>query len=215
MSLKARQLVRQSEVPAFAVDETNRIFAWNDQARDLLGLAAKAAIGRPSADVIEARDAFGNWICPRNCAFHAMARANQPIDAYTLQVRGADGEFVPVFGSVEVVRSAGGGYSIVFSLRPERRRQSVDALLERLLHRRLEQELPAGKGGVRASDVQLTERQRQVLAPLAEGKTTAEIAKSLHVSVNTVRHHMQNILASLDCHSQAEAVAKAIRHALI
>lgn len=216
MSLRARRLVRESEVAAFAVDETNRTFAWNDHARDLLGFAPKAVLGRDSADVVEAKDTFGNRICPRNCAYHSMAREHQAIEAFTIHVRRADGQFVAIYGSVDVVRSPGSpGHAIVFYLRPERRRQTVEALLERVLYNRLAQELPGARGGARTSHLQLTGRQRQVLALLAKGKTAAEIAESIGVSVNTVRHHMQNILGSLDCRSQAEAVAVAIRHQLI
>ena len=71
------------------------------------------------------------------------------------------------------------------------------------------------ENGLRAADLQLTGRQRQVLVLLAAGRTTGEIAKALGVSLNTVRHHMQNILDKLDCHSQAQAVAVAIRQKLI
>src|SRR5688572_21477661 len=138
MSLKARQLVKQSTVPAFAVDERNQIVAWNDQAHAVFGLEPKAVLGRSSADALEVRDVFGNRACPRNCAFHFMAQHREPIDGYTLQIKNVEGEFVMVYGSAEVVRTEGmSSYQIVFFLRPERRRQTVDAMLERPLHRRV------------------------------------------------------------------------------
>lgn len=212
MSLKEHRLVRESDAAAFAIDAANRIVAWNQKARDLLGFNAQAVVGRDGADVIEATDAFGNRACPGNCAFHAMAREHQDIEGHTLQIRGADGRFVAIYATVQVVRSPGSAdHALVFFLRPERRRQSVDALLERLLHRRLAQEIPAETSEVVVFDAHLTGRQRQVLALVAQGKTTAEVAKTIGVSVNTVRRHMQNVLDVLHCHSQAEAVAVAIR----
>ena len=122
-----------------------------------------------------------------------------------------------VVPSAEVVRTEGmSSHHVVFFFRPERRRQTVEAMLERLIYRRMLEEMRTQTdGGLNTADLRLTERQRQVLVLLAAGKSTNEIAKSLEVSLNTVRHHMQNILDKLDCHSQAQAVAVAIRQKLI
>lgn len=54
----------------------------------------------------------------------------------------------------------------------------------------------------------LTARERAVLACLAEGAAHRDaVAKQLHVSVNTVRTHLQNLMAKLGVHSIVEAVA--------
>ena len=54
----------------------------------------------------------------------------------------------------------------------------------------------------------LTARERAVLACLAEGAAHREaVAKQLHLSVNTVRTHLQNLMAKLGVHSTVEAVA--------
>ena len=216
LSSRARRLVGESDIAAFAVDASNRILAWNDAASELLGFSSGDVVGRDSADVIELRDGFGNWVCPSNCAFHAMAREQRPIAPFTFQIRSSSGRFVPIFGRIEVVRTPGvsGEHVLVFLIRLERRRQTADALLERLLHRRLMEEKKE-LGGAPTAAFHLTERQREVLTLLAEGKSTAEIGKTIGVSVNTVRHHMQKVLDNLNCHSQAEAVAVAIRHQLI
>jgi DNA-binding NarL/FixJ family response regulator len=54
----------------------------------------------------------------------------------------------------------------------------------------------------------LTPRERAVLTCLAEGTGRREaIASQLHLSINTVRTHFQNIMAKLGVHSALEAVA--------
>lgn len=54
----------------------------------------------------------------------------------------------------------------------------------------------------------LTARERAVLACLAEGAAHRDVvAKQLHLSVNTVRTHMRNLMAKLGVHSMVEAVA--------
>jgi DNA-binding NarL/FixJ family response regulator len=53
----------------------------------------------------------------------------------------------------------------------------------------------------------LTPREREVLACLAKGTGHREIAEQLHLSVNTVRTHLQNLMGKLSVHSALEAVA--------
>lgn len=54
----------------------------------------------------------------------------------------------------------------------------------------------------------LTARERAVLACLAEGAAHRDaVAQQLHLSVHTVRTHMQNLMAKLGVHSMLEAVA--------
>lgn len=57
----------------------------------------------------------------------------------------------------------------------------------------------------------LTDREREVLQQLAEGKTTKEMADALNVSVKTVETHRRNIMEKLDLYSVAELTKYAIR----
>lgn len=53
----------------------------------------------------------------------------------------------------------------------------------------------------------LTPRELEVLACLAEGAGRQDVAERLHLSANTVRTHLQNLMAKLGVHSTLEAVA--------
>jgi len=57
----------------------------------------------------------------------------------------------------------------------------------------------------------LTNRERDVLRLLADGLSTAEIAKRLHVSGKTVGTHRQHLMKKLDIHSLAGLIKYAIR----
>jgi DNA-binding NarL/FixJ family response regulator len=57
----------------------------------------------------------------------------------------------------------------------------------------------------------LTQRERDVLSCLAEGLSRADTATRLHLSPNTVRTHVQNILAKLGVNSSVAAVTLAQR----
>lgn len=61
----------------------------------------------------------------------------------------------------------------------------------------------------------LSDREISVLNLLSDGYNYQEIAETLFISVDTVRHHIRNIYKKLHVHSQSEAVAKAIRKKII
>lgn len=58
----------------------------------------------------------------------------------------------------------------------------------------------------------LTEREREVLALLAQGMTNKDIAQSLFLSVRTIEAHLRNIYGKLDVASRTEAVLWAVHH---
>lgn len=60
----------------------------------------------------------------------------------------------------------------------------------------------------------LSHREREVLALLARGKTSAEIASKLHIAASTVVAHRRNIGRKLGLHSVAELTKYAIREGL-
>jgi len=61
----------------------------------------------------------------------------------------------------------------------------------------------------------LSQREKEVLTSLAEGNNYQQIAESLFISIDTVRHHIRNIYRKLHVHSQTGAVAKALRKGII
>ncbi|MEJ5240162.1 MAG: response regulator transcription factor [Anaerolineales bacterium] len=62
---------------------------------------------------------------------------------------------------------------------------------------------------------ELTPREREVLALLAEGASNEEIAAALVISPKTVERHRENIMRKLNLHSRAELVRYAIRKGII
>jgi DNA-binding NarL/FixJ family response regulator len=60
----------------------------------------------------------------------------------------------------------------------------------------------------------LSVREREVLQCMVDGLNRSQIASELLLSPNTVRTHMQHLLAKLDAHSGLEAVAVALREGM-
>jgi DNA-binding NarL/FixJ family response regulator len=67
-----------------------------------------------------------------------------------------------------------------------------------------------GKAGL-----QLTERQKQILQMVAEGKQNKEIAEIAQISVKTVEFHRARLMSKLDAHTVAELTKFAIQEGLI
>lgn len=64
-------------------------------------------------------------------------------------------------------------------------------------------------------DVPLTARESQVLLHLALGLSNKDIARSLSISVETVKEHVQNILRKINANDRTDAAVRAIRFGIL
>lgn len=63
--------------------------------------------------------------------------------------------------------------------------------------------------------IDLSERELQILRLLAGGFSNKEIARAIFLAEGTVRNHVSNLLAKLDCRDRTQAVLKAITMAIV
>ncbi|HXJ34016.1 MAG TPA: response regulator transcription factor [Candidatus Eisenbacteria bacterium] len=61
----------------------------------------------------------------------------------------------------------------------------------------------------------LTDRERQVLQLIAEGRSSKEIASLLDISIHTAESHRKRVMEKLDLHNTAELVRFAIRSRIL
>ena len=61
----------------------------------------------------------------------------------------------------------------------------------------------------------LTEREREVLQLVVEGKSNQEIAQGLVISESTVKNHLRNILGKLHLRNRIQAAVYAVRQGLV
>ena len=61
----------------------------------------------------------------------------------------------------------------------------------------------------------LTEREVEVLRLVAAGRSNAQIAGDLHLSIKTVARHLSNIFSKLDVSSRTHAAAVARRYGVV
>jgi NarL family two-component system response regulator LiaR len=102
---------------------------------------------------------------------------------------------VPMDELADAIRAAHAG-------RPTLAAEAVQALVQPR-----EPELKLGKD--------LSDREREVLALLVEGRSNAEIAEQLIVSVAAAKYHVGSILSKLGAANRTEAAALALKHGLV
>lgn len=61
----------------------------------------------------------------------------------------------------------------------------------------------------------LTEREVDVLRLVAQGSSNPQIADELHITVNTVKVHLRNILSKLQLDNRTQAAAYAVQNGLV
>ncbi len=205
------------QLAAYAIDGAQRIIAWNRQAETLLGVPARAVLGRHCYEVLAGRDGNGNLYCRRDCPVARQARADldvdDPVHPFPMLVKDAAGKLRRLVASLFAVRTGGpGAASVVHVCRDESAEKAAAAPAP------AEQpaEFPLLPDGVpAAAAVHLSKREWQVLNQLAMGLPSNAIAKQLFISPVTVRNHIQTILNELGVHSKLQAVVYAYQHNLV
>jgi DNA-binding NarL/FixJ family response regulator len=119
---------------------------------------------------------------------------------FSLLQAGAVGYILKKSGGAEVINAIRSAYTEGAFLPPSVARE----VMERFIQRSPEAGRP-----------RLTEREKEVLRLIAEGKTNKEIAEALCLSVKTVMVHCTNMMDKLDIHSRTELVKYAIRQGII
>ena len=74
---------------------------------------------------------------------------------------------------------------------------------------------PRERASPEGGSFRLTDRQREIVQLLAEGKSSKEVASALGLSVKTSETHRANIMRRLDCHSVTALVRYAIRNHIV
>ncbi|MGB3691737.1 MAG: response regulator transcription factor [Spirulinaceae cyanobacterium] len=73
----------------------------------------------------------------------------------------------------------------------------------------------AGNSFKTASNLNLTEREQEVLHWLVQGSSNDQIARNLHVTVATVKAHLTSIFDKLSVRSRTQAIIKALKLGLV
>ena len=208
------QSLEHSPDAVFVTDRRNRIVFWNDAARLLLGFTEDDALGADCDELLGGCDAFGNRYCSDDCPVMRMANRGETVRNFSLTLRSKEQSSVNTAMAVLQLRSGtADDYFLAHIVHAAAPAETHPASPGEPLPPRPRRVAARESADVRAR--KLTSREVEVLAMLAAGRSTPEIAERLHISQLTARSHIQNILEKLEVHSKAEAVAFAFQKNLI
>lgn len=183
---------------AFAVDRSGVIVLWNEEAEKLLGYPASTALGQRCWKLLSGRDVHSNRYCVEFCPLREMALRKESVHGFPIVFNTAfEGRKEFPINCLEIFDRLGNGLLLHICHPPSEAGKS-----------RQKEHIPLPIKGNHQRGA-LTSREREVLALLAEGNTTQEIASMMCISDSTVRNHVQHTLYKLHVHNRLEAVVKA------
>ena len=182
-------LVDSLVVPASLHDIDGRFVHMNAAAERASGYSNAQMVGRHITDLLSPE---GRAVVESQ--FRRAAEHGEPTDFETVfvdaggQIRGVRAQHLPLRDGETIV----GVLTLAFEVRR--------APTEPIHHK---------------PDPRLTPRQREILELIASGLSTAEVARELTLSPETVRNHLRNASKELRAHTRVEAIATAQRLGLL
>jgi PAS domain S-box-containing protein len=201
---------------AFTITDQGEICSWNKGAEKLFGYSAPEALNKTCQTLLQGVGPMGNEMCGENCSIRHRAEKHLEIPTFDLQVKVRSGQRMWISVSV-----------LVFENSPNHRRLIVHFAHditkgkknEELLHKMIDvsrqlsniQEVALKPMPI----TPLSEQETEILRLFSAGKNSAEIARSLKITLQTLRNHLHHINQKLHTHNRLEAVTHALQRKLI
>jgi DNA-binding CsgD family transcriptional regulator len=211
-----QDLILHSSDGVFGIDSDQTVVFWNRACESMTGIPAEQAVGSHCHDLLRGRDLMGRPFCRCDCPLSSLANGGPPPSQVPMRITRTDGQNLQLsVGTMLIPSSRQQQWNVVHVMRRGR-----ESNTERLFDREGSEVGP--QSPVQPRDLPgepaaclLTGREREILRLLANGTAVEPMSHQLHISVTTVRNHIQRLMAKLEVHSRVEAVAYAYRHQLI
>jgi len=201
---------------AFAVDQLGLVCSWNRAAEKLFGYAAPEVLHQPCASLFQGYDSLGAKICAEPCSVMECVAAHQEVSNYDMVVKVRSGRMMWVNVSILVFHDERTHRHLIVHLaRDITRKKKEEDLAYRLVQVAREiVSLPDDPHGLPPVSP-LSEQERNILRLLAQGKTAANVARELGITIRTLRNHLHHANQKLHTRSRLEAVTQATRRGLL
>ncbi len=204
-------LMQNSMDGVFSIGTGQTVVSWNRACESITGIPAAKALGSCCHDVLRGQDTNGRPLCKCDCPLSSLAKGGPPPSTLPMRITHQDGKRIQLcVGTMLMPSQTQDEWAVVHVMRRSRGIKDADFFAC---------SSPPGPEACPPEPAQhnaalLTNRERDVLALLAEGSGAEAISVMLHISASTVRNHIQRLMAKLGVHSRHEAVAFAHRHNL-
>lgn len=201
---------------AFALREGCEICYWSQSAVELFGFTVKQARGKNCFELLDGKGALGTRVCHQRCSVSEGTSRAIRVPDFDLDVRTAEGKRIWVnISTLNYVNRRTGRKLIVHLARDITARKHRSHLIERMVG--AAQEIVAlerqAEGAAPVSP--LSTQEIEILRRFGAGISSAEVARELKISPQTMRNHLHHINQKLRTHNRLEAVMHAMRRGLI
>jgi len=212
------EFLEETADAAFCVNQQGKICSWNAQAEKLFGYSASEAIGKSCYGLLQGRGSLGTTLCTREFYARQATEERCRIPNFDLEVTVRSGRRIWVDLSTLVFKDGRTHPCLFVHLsRSITERKDNEDLLHKMLQ--LSKQIIAvtdGNGVGRPAPVSsLSEQEQRVLRLFSDGKNSAEIAKELGISLQTLRNHLHHVNDKLGTHNRLQAVMHAMHRKLI
>jgi PAS domain S-box-containing protein len=210
--------LEQTADAAFCVNEQGEICSWNTAAEKLFGYSPAEAIGKSCYRLLHAQGILGAKVCTHEFYARQAAIDDGTIPNFDLEVTSRSGHRIWVDLSTLIFKDGRTHPRLIVQLaRDITERKQKEELLHSMLQ--ISKQIVAisdGNGiGHPAPVASLSEHEQRILRRFSEGKTSAEIAQNLGITLQTLRNHLHHINEKLGTHNRLQAVMHAMHRKLI
>ncbi len=208
------EFVNGAADPAYAVDGSGLIVAWNQAAVETFGPTQDEVIGKSCFGIICGKNA-DNAMCSQTCIVREVAKSDHKVPGFDLRAQTVKGDqWFSVTIVVVYVSNNGRLPYTIHILRNIDLYKRIDALLRDYVLSETKNVRPnsiplVSQNGTPTREANITKRELEILKLVAKSETSQTIAEKLNISPITVDNHMQNVLKKLNAHSRLEAVLRA------
>jgi PAS domain S-box-containing protein len=209
-------LLERTADAAFVLSDIGEIRYWNKAAERLLGYTAEDVRDKSCHEVLQGIGPLGTRVCHEGCTLMECAGKHTEIPNFDMSVQARSGQRLWINISTLVFENSRTSQRLLIHLAHDISDQKKTELLVQKMIGLSQQFVDLTESAVRAVPISpLSEQEVSVLRLFASGKHSVEIAKSLHISQQTLRNHLHHINQKLGTHNRLEAVMNAIHRKLI
>lgn len=206
--------VHRSIDAMFGIDGDQRVIFWNQACENLTGVSATQAVGSLCHEMLQGHEPSGRPFCRANCPLGQLAKGGPPPSAFSMRIPARDGGKIQLnIGTLLIPSPVDEEWMVVHVMRRGHCKSPAGLFAGDDPGRdNVGKEHQKDTAEHASHDLcLLTEREREILRLLTHGLATDAISRHLHISITTVRNHIQRLMAKLNVHSRIEAVTCAHR----
>jgi PAS domain S-box-containing protein len=201
---------------AFTVTDQGEICSWNKAAERLFGYGKADALRKSCHSLLQGRGPLGIEAYSDNCSIRDYVAKHLEIPNFDLEVKIRSGRRMWVNVSTLVYENSRNHRRLIVHFAHDiTDRKKNEELLRKMkdLSRQLTS-IPDVAGRL-VPVSPLSEQEREILRMFSVGKNSAEIARKLGITLQTLRNHLHHINRKLHTHNRLEAVTHAMQRKMV